>query len=57
MYLSARLLDVINIVLAGIFLKPIFILWIISFFLGRRKGDPARIGFTWMKVLYPAAFL
>jgi len=41
------------IVLTAIFIKPIFILWCVSLCLGRRRGDPARIGFTIMKILFP----
>jgi hypothetical protein len=40
-------------VLSGIGILPLAILWFISFCVARRKGDLARVGVTWMKVVYP----
>ncbi|OIW24633.1 hypothetical protein CONLIGDRAFT_101313 [Coniochaeta ligniaria NRRL 30616] len=42
-----------NVVLVGIFIKPLFIIWLVSLCLARRKSDHARLGFTWMKVVFP----
>lgn len=42
-----------NIVLTGAPVKPLFILWGISLCLGRQKGDHARFGFIYLKVLMP----
>jgi hypothetical protein len=40
-------------VLAGLFITPLAILWFLSFCLARRKSDPARVGISWMKVVFP----
>jgi hypothetical protein len=40
-------------VLAGIGITPLAVLWFISFCVARKKHDPARVGVTWMKVVYP----
>jgi hypothetical protein len=45
--------SVAALVLAGLWVKPLGILWLISLCLARRKGDPARVGVTWIKVVYP----
>ncbi|KAJ9142447.1 hypothetical protein NKR23_g7242 [Pleurostoma richardsiae] len=50
---SGLTLDIINCVLSGILIKPLFIIWVISLCLARRKSDPARVGFTYMKVVMP----
>ncbi len=42
-----------NLVLYALFIKPLFILWVISLCIARRKSDPARVGFSWMKAVYP----
>jgi hypothetical protein len=39
--------------LEGILIKPLFIIWVVSFCTVRNRQDPARIAFTWMKVTYP----
>lgn len=54
---TAFTFTIVNTVLVGIFIKPLFILWCISLCLARRKGDPARTGFTWLKVVYPLMVL
>ncbi|KAL2172671.1 hypothetical protein VTG60DRAFT_4117 [Thermothelomyces hinnuleus] len=41
------------VILAGIFIVPLFILWIVSLVQVRRKHDPARVGFAWMKAVFP----
>ncbi|CAM1504957.1 Fc.00g105940.m01.CDS01 [Cosmosporella sp. VM-42] len=43
-------------VFLGILILALFILWISSLYLVRREDDPARIAFTYMKVVYPMAF-
>lgn len=48
---------IVNTVLVGIFIKPLFILWCISLCLARRRNDPARTAFTWLKVVYPLMVL
>lgn len=40
-------------VLAGLWVTPLSILWFLSFCLARRKHDPARVGFAWMKAVFP----
>ena len=40
-------------VLAGLFITPLSILWFLSFCLARKKNDPARVGISWMKVVFP----
>ncbi|KAK4039064.1 hypothetical protein C8A01DRAFT_36964 [Parachaetomium inaequale] len=40
-------------VLAGLWITPLSILWFLSFCLARRKNDPARVGISWMKVVFP----
>lgn len=42
-----------TIVLAGLWVKPLAILWFISLCLARRKSDPARDGIAWMKAVFP----
>jgi hypothetical protein len=44
---------IVNVVLTGIFIKPLFVLWLVSLCLARRKSDHARVGFTWMKLVFP----
>jgi hypothetical protein len=40
--------------LEGILIKPLFIIWVISFSTVReRRQDPARRPFTWMKIAFP----
>jgi hypothetical protein len=40
--------------LEGILIKPLFIIWVVSFCKVReRRQDPARRPFTWMKIAYP----
>lgn len=40
-------------VLAGLFIVPLTILWLVSFCYARKKNDPARVGLVWLKVVYP----
>ena len=41
-------------ILAGLWVTPLSILWLISLCLARRKRDPARVGITWLKAaVYP----
>lgn len=47
------ILAIVNVVLTGIFIKPLFIIWLVSLCLARRKSDHARVGFTWMKLVFP----
>jgi hypothetical protein len=44
---------IVYVVLTGILIKPLFILWLVSLCLARRKNDHARVGFTWMKLVFP----
>lgn len=44
---------IVNVVLTGIFIKPLFIIWLVSLCLARRRSDHARIGFTWLKLVFP----
>ena len=44
---------IVNVVLTGIPIKPLFIIWLVSLCLARRKGDHARWGVTWMKLVFP----
>ncbi|KAB5566290.1 hypothetical protein GE09DRAFT_732016 [Coniochaeta sp. 2T2.1] len=48
---------IVNVVLTGLFIKPLFIIWMVSLCLARRKGDHARVGFTWMKLVFPSYIL
>ena len=52
-YSTAEVYDIVDVVLYGIFIKPLFILFVISLCLARRRSDPARVGFTWMKLVFP----
>ncbi|KAK4643147.1 hypothetical protein QC761_404150 [Podospora bellae-mahoneyi] len=40
-------------VLSGIWITPLLVLWFVSLCVVRRRGDPARVGVAWMKVVYP----
>jgi hypothetical protein len=44
-------------VLLGILIPPLLILWICNLYLVRREDDPARMAFTYMKIVYPMALL
>jgi hypothetical protein len=44
---------IVNVVLTGIPIKPLFIIWLVSLCLARRKNDHARVGFTWLKLVFP----
>ncbi|KAF4331738.1 hypothetical protein FBEOM_14494 [Fusarium beomiforme] len=44
-------------VLLGILIPPVLILWICTLYLVRREDDPARMAFTFMKIVYPMALL
>ncbi|KAK4452644.1 hypothetical protein QBC34DRAFT_293220 [Podospora aff. communis PSN243] len=39
--------------LFGIWVTPLFIIWCISLCTVRRKSDPARVGFAWLKAVFP----
>ncbi|KAH8887586.1 hypothetical protein GQ53DRAFT_768307 [Thozetella sp. PMI_491] len=41
----------------GVFIIPIFVLWIVLLCSAPRKGDTARVGFSWVKTAYPIWFL
>jgi hypothetical protein len=45
---------IVNLCIVGIMLKPSLIIWAIACCLARRKGDPARTGFSWFKAAWPA---
>jgi len=45
--------DIVNVVLTGLFIKPLFVIWLVSLCLARRKNDHARVGFTWLKLVFP----
>lgn len=53
MFSEALTFDIVYLALAGIFIKPLFILWLVSLCLARRKSDPVRMGFLWMKFVFP----
>ena len=42
-----------NTCLEGVFVMPLFIIWIVSFFVVRQQDDPVRRPFHWMKMAYP----
>ncbi len=44
---------IVNAALGGIMIKPLFIIWIVALCMARRRSDPARAAFTWMKVVFP----
>ena len=50
---TAEVYDIVDVVMYGIFIKPLFILFVISLCLARRRSDPARVGFSWMKAVFP----
>ncbi|KAL8381595.1 hypothetical protein RB595_005737 [Gaeumannomyces hyphopodioides] len=43
--------------LSGMWCLPFVVFFALSFFLARRKGDPARVAVVWIKVLLPFAVL
>lgn len=43
---------IVDAVLCGIFVLPLLIIWLVSFWLAPRKSDHARVGFTWMKLVF-----
>lgn len=43
--------------LSGMWCIPFVVFFVLSFFLARRKGDPARVAVVWIKVLLPFAAL
>jgi hypothetical protein len=42
-----------NACLEGIFILPLFIIWVVSFCAVRQRDDPVRRPFHWMKAAYP----
>ncbi len=43
--------------MTGIVIAPLLILGLCLLCLGRRRGDPARTGVTWLKVAFPITTL
>ena len=43
--------------MSGIVIMPLLILWAIALCTVRRRGDPARTAFRWMKVAMPFEIL
>ncbi|KAL2149272.1 hypothetical protein VTH82DRAFT_8620 [Thermothelomyces myriococcoides] len=41
------------VVLSGIFIIPLFVVWIICLVQARRQNDPARVGVAWLKAVFP----
>ncbi|KAK4162880.1 hypothetical protein QBC43DRAFT_371104 [Cladorrhinum sp. PSN259] len=41
------------VILTFLWVIPLLVLWSISFCFTRRRKDPARVGFVWMKIVYP----
>lgn len=44
-------------VLAGLYITPLAVLWFITFCLARREQDPARVGISWLKAVFPVWIL
>ncbi|KLU81735.1 hypothetical protein MAPG_00817 [Magnaporthiopsis poae ATCC 64411] len=47
----------VNAVMAGMWCLPFTVFFVLSFFLARRKGDPARVAVLLLKILLPFAIL
>lgn len=47
----------VSAVMAGMWCLPFTVFFVLSFFLARRKGDPARVAVVWLKILLPFAIL
>lgn len=56
-YIDYNVILGVNLGLMAIMLLPISAMLCASFLLVRRSKDPARVAFTYMKVLIPLAFL
>ncbi len=48
---------IVDAALAGIMIKPLFIIWVLGFCLARRRSDHARVAFTWLKIVFPFEIL
>lgn len=49
-----RTYNAVHLCLSGILILPTVVVWLVSFCVVRRRGDPVRhMPFTWMKVAYP----
>ncbi len=44
---------IVNAAMSGIMIKPLFIIWVVSLCLARRRSDHARVAFSWMKAVIP----
>ena len=44
-------------VLAGLSIPPLFTLWLVSFFVARKKYERVRKGVVWLKLALPAWIL
>lgn len=56
-YLDDNVVISVNLGLMAIMLLPISAMLCASFWLVRRSKDPARVAFTYLKVMFPLAFL
>ena len=53
-YRDLRTYNAVHLCLSGILILPTVVLWLVSFCVVRRRGDPVRqLPFAWMKVAYP----
>jgi len=48
---------IINAALTGLLALPLFIIWVLTIFMARRRKDRARVAFTWLKVAIPFMIL
>ncbi|KAK4186368.1 hypothetical protein QBC35DRAFT_271654 [Podospora australis] len=53
LYGPTTAMAVAHIALAALWVVPLAALWCITFWLGRRRDDRARIGVSWLKAAYP----
>ncbi|KAL1878031.1 hypothetical protein VTK73DRAFT_8255 [Phialemonium thermophilum] len=51
--MSDLTIPIVYCVLVGILIKPTIILWFVSLFLARVRGDPVRVAFRYIKVAFP----
>lgn len=56
-YLDDNVVISVNLGLMAIMLLPISAMLCASFWLVRRSQDPARVAFTYLKIMLPLAFL
>lgn len=56
-YLDDNVVISVNLGLMAIMLLPISAMLCASFWLVRRSKDPARVAFTYVKIMLPLAFL